>query len=120
MKSTPTPDISLETLLQLLVESGFEIVLKPESALLAQSAKPRVRARTVQAEAKIKGLIVPDENVILINRDLTKQERVITAIHELIHLHSPSLSEKATEREAQRLYAKLDARDLGYLEFLVS
>jgi len=117
MKST-TPDISLETLLQLLVESGFEIVLKPESALLAQSAKPRVRART--ATATIKGLIVPDENVILINRDLTKQERVITAIHELIHLHSPKLSEDVTEQEAQRLFARLNERDLGYLEFLVS
>lgn len=117
MANTSNLVVPLETLLSLLAESGFEIVLKKESVLLAKSAQPNVRARQA---AKIKGLIVPDENVILINRDLTTDERVITAIHELIHLHSPELSEADTERAALKLFGKLSQRDQGYLEFLVS
>lgn len=116
--SRKTSTISLSELLALLRESGFTVELKKESALLAQSNKPKVRARATTTT--IKGLIVPDRNVIMINRDLSVDERVVTAIHELIHLHSPELSEEVTEQEAQRLFGELSQRDLGYLEFLVS
>lgn len=113
-------------LIKLLQESGFTVELKREEVLLAQSAKPNVRARRVpvleqvENRAQIKGLIVPDHNTIYINRSLPVDERVKTALHELIHLHSPELNETQTEREALRLYREANDRDLGYLEFLVS
>ncbi|MDO8471866.1 MAG: hypothetical protein Q7S64_01775 [bacterium] len=123
--------LTTRQLIKHLQESGFTVELKREAVLLAESAKPNVRARQVpvyeQVEyqragrpAEIKGLIVPDSNTILINRSLPVNERVITAIHELIHLHSPELTENETEQEAVRLYRESNDHDLGYLEFLVS
>lgn len=118
MKPKKTPTISFKALVQMLQESGFEIVVTSEKKLIKGVVGPKVRARATSTV--IKGLIVPDENVIMINRSLDTKERVVTALHELIHLHSPQLSESATERQALRMYKTLSDKELGFVEFLVS
>ena len=118
MKRKSPSKISFNALVRLLQESGFEIVVTSEKKLIKQVTGPKVRARSTATV--IKGLIVPDENTIMINRDLDTKERVVTALHELIHLHSPELSESATERQALRMYKTLSDKDLGFVEFLVS
>ena len=123
MATNDQPTISISQLLRLLDESGFEVRLAPEKRLLEAAARPehRVRASAAVAEAvKIKGLILPDDYQILVNRSLPLEERVKTVIHELIHLQAPELSEGATERQAQLLYRGLTPGQLGRLEFLVS
>jgi len=117
-KVKKTTNLTVRQLINQLHQSGYSMELKSESALLSQSNKQHARAR--QIAAQIKGLIVPDSNSIFINRSLPVEERVVTALHELIHLHSPQLSETETEREALRLYRESNDHDLGYLEFLVS
>lgn len=123
MTKSDRPTISVAQLLRLLEESGFEVRLTSEKSLLkaAAQAAGRVRALAAVAQAvKIKGLIVPDDYRILINRSLGLEERVQTMIHELIHLQAPELSEAATERQAQAIYRGLTPNQLGQLEFLVS
>ena len=123
MSQKTSPTISVRQLLQLLEESGFAVALAGEKRLLEEAAKPSamVRARTaVAAPVKIKGLILPDEYRILVNRELGLEERVKTVLHELIHLQAPDLSEAATERQALTLYKHLTPSELGQLEFLVS
>jgi len=123
MKKSATKQIKTSELLRLLELSGFDVRLAHQKKMLKEAAKPgvMVRARAVvAAPVKIKGLILPDEYRILVNRDLELDERVKTVLHELIHLRSPEIGEQRTEKEAHRLYRQLTPNQLGRLEFLVS
>ncbi len=122
MKKATVSPITVAQLLKLLEESGFDVSLKGEKQMLeAANKKKDARARAVVAEnIKIKGLILPDEFQIMINRDLPLEERVKTVLHELIHLRAPDISEAATEKATEALYRDLTADQLGRLEFLVS
>jgi hypothetical protein len=123
MSQKTPPKINVRQLLQLLEESGFDVTIVGEKRLIEEAAKPSamVRARTaVAAPVKIKGLILPDQYRILVNRELGLEERVKTVLHELIHLQAPDLSESVTERQTLTLYKHLTPNELGQLEFLVS
>ncbi len=101
MKKAGARTIQLNQLTKALVQSGYEINLK-------------------RASCKVRGLIIPDQNEIFINQLLPINERVITILHEMIHLYDAKLDEDETEATAQAIFANLSTAELGYLEFLVA
>lgn len=103
-----------------LLHSGFRVVLRQGKTLsrLSQESASRLRAR--QYEQQTLGLILPEEGEIAINQEIPLPERVQTLLHELVHLYDDRLSERATERHAQRIYRTLNEEQLGWLEFMVS
>lgn len=118
MAKSAVPTINANQLLRLLEESGFVVKLATEPVLLLESTRPNAISR-LRASVKIKGLILPDENRILINQELGLEERVKTVLHELIHLQAPEMSEAATEAATLALYRDLTTEQLGRFEFLV-
>lgn len=110
-------NINFTTIKTILYREGFHILVCSDLQVRKLSGFSPTHCREKNS---ISGLIIPDRNEIIINKSLILQERVLTLVHELIHLVDPKLSEKQTEASAQTLYTKLSDRSLGFLEFAVS
>jgi len=109
--------ITFSTIKNALYKEGFHILVCSDSQVKQLSGFSKKYCRDKNS---IKGLVLPDKNEIVINKSLSVKERVLTLIHELIHLANPKLSEKQTEHQTQALYRRLTKNNLGYLEFAVS
>lgn len=110
-------DINFTSIKNILYQEGFHILVCSDLQVRKLSGFAPIHCREKNS---INGLIIPDRNEIVINKSLSLKERVLTLVHELIHLANPKLTEKQTEASAQNLYAKLSDRSLGFLEFAVS
>ena len=101
------------------LDSGYEIRLFPRRRLeqMALDAPAEVK-RHIQSN--IMGLIMPDENMIGLASDLTKEERTATLLHELIHLFNPDIEEDEVENLTLELESSLAPSQYGFLQFLVS
>lgn len=121
VKTNPVPtNLTVQRLLRNMRAAGFTVSLASAPQLRARLNRPGVRHRAPAASPSVLGVIVPDENAILINRTLSLEERVKTVLHELIHLAEPLLSENKTKLATQKLFTGLTEHQRGYLEFLVS
>lgn len=96
---------------QVLVESGYEVVLMRASRWPKKDVYHRRRG--------IKGYIVPDEMRIYVNQSIGINDRVVTLIHELLHEIYPSWTEGQVEKEAKRTFKALSVPQLGFLQFFV-
>lgn len=110
-------DINFTTIKTILYQEGFHILVCSDTQVRKLSGFSPTHCREKNS---INGLVIPDRNEIIINKNLDLKERVLTLIHELIHLANPRFNEKQTENSAQTLYTKLSDRNLGFLEFAVS
>lgn len=64
------------------------------------------------------GCIDRDQGIIYLRIGQSLQERVITVMHEFIHLRLDTDDDELVEREAQRLFNALTISQLGFLEFV--
>lgn len=110
-------NIKAKQLINILYQEGFHILICSDTQVKKFSGFAPIYC---QDDNTIKGLILPDRNEIVINKAFDLHERVLTLIHELIHLFDPKISEDQTENEAIELYNNLNDSDLGYFEFAVS
>lgn len=110
-------EISFPKLKDILYKEGYHILLLSDWQLnrLINLAPHICRWRNV-----VKGLTLPDRNEIAINKSLNLKERVLTLIHELVHLADKNLTEDETEEVAQKLYRNFNNRELGFMEFATS
>lgn len=67
----------------------------------------------------LKGFIEPDNDTILINKQLNSQEKIITIIHEFIHEIEPRWSEEKVERQANKIFLTLEKNDLDFFNNLI-
>lgn len=109
--------ITVEKIKNLLFNEGYHILVCSDSHLNRLSG---ISAAYSRADRSIKGLSLPDKYEIVINKSLNTKERVLTLIHELIHLLDEKLSEHQTERKTQIIYSSLSESDLGLFEFITS
>lgn len=109
--------ITFQNLKGVLSKEGYHILVFTDSQVKRISGFSSVLC---QEDKNIKGLVLPDRNEIIINKKLLLKERVLTLIHELIHILLPRLSETKTEKEAKKLYSEFSDSDLGFFEFAVS
>ena len=101
------------------LDSGYEIHFYPSRQLeqLALDAPAEVKRHL---HSDIMGLIMPDENLIGIASELTNDERAVTLLHELIHLHNPDIDEESVEDLTLEMENSLTPGQFGFLQFLVS
>lgn len=113
--TTPT----FSQLKKAFLDSGYEIRKLPRKNLeqLSLDAPAEVKRHL---QSNIMGLIMPDQNIIGLAKELTIDERATTLLHELIHLHNPELEEEAVENLTLEMESKLPAAEYGFLQFLVS
>ena len=125
MKSALAPNTTatlIPTFAQLkrtFIESGFEIRRIPRQTLegMALDAPAEVKRHL---NTNIMGLILPDENMIAIARELESDEAAVTLLHEMIHLYDESLAEDDVENVTLELEESLNPEQFGFLQFLVS
>lgn len=110
-------NIDFPTIKKILYREGFHILICSDIQVKKISGFSPTYCRDKNA---INGLILPDRNEIIINKNLNPKERVLTLMHELIHLADSKLNENQTEDRAQSLYRTLSDKNLGFLEFAVS
>ena len=67
----------------------------------------------------IKGFIDPETDTILINQNLSHNEKITTIIHEFIHELEPSWSETKVEKACQQISKKLNKSDKSFFNNLV-
>jgi hypothetical protein len=113
--NTPT----FSQLKKTFVESGYEIRFFPRHRLehLSLDAPAEVK-RHVHSD--IMGLIMPDQNVIGLATDLTREEKAATLLHELIHMYDPNLDEEEVEDLTLEMENNLSGEQMGFLQFLIS
>jgi hypothetical protein len=101
------------------LESGYEIRRIPRQTLegMALDAPSEVKRHL---NTNIMGLIVPDENIIAIARELDNDEAATTLLHEMIHLWNEDLDEDLVENMTLELEQTIPANQFGFLQFLVS
>lgn len=67
----------------------------------------------------VKGFIEPDNDTILICRNLSHEEKIITIIHELLHEIKPHWSENKVETHSNRLFQNLKKSERRFFENLI-
>ncbi|MFA4931101.1 MAG: hypothetical protein WC570_04530 [Patescibacteria group bacterium] len=67
----------------------------------------------------VKGFIEPDNNKILINNNLSHQEKITTIIHEFLHEIFPQWSENKVEKECRKLYHQMSSSDIHFFDKLI-
>lgn len=110
---------SFAQLKKTFVESGYEIRTLPRHELESLSLDAPYDVKRHQS-SNIMGLIMPDENLIGLAQDLSTDERAVTLLHELIHLHDEELLEDDVEQYTLELEQSLTPSQFGFLQFLVS
>ncbi len=115
MSSTP----SFSSLKRVFLNSGYEVRNFTRNRLeeLALDAPTEVKRHQ---DSNIMGLILPDEMIIGIARDLTDEEKAVTLLHELLHLWDPELDEESVEELTIELEQQLSPGQFGFLQFLAS
>jgi hypothetical protein len=101
------------------LDSGFEIRLVPRRQLegLALDAPYEVKRHL---DTNIMGLIMPDEYTIALAKELDTDDRAVTLLHELIHLHDENLPEEEVEALTGEMEQTLTPAQFGFLQFLVA
>lgn len=67
----------------------------------------------------LRGMLLPDQNRILIKRDISLDERTRTLIHELLHEAQPGWVEDLIETATNKIYDNLSEKEKGYFMFFV-
>ena len=101
------------------MESGYEIRRIPRQTLegMALDAPAEVKRHL---DTNIMGLILPDENMIAIAKELEPEEAGVTLLHELVHLWREDLEEDEVENMTLELEQSIEPEQFGFLQFLVS
>jgi hypothetical protein len=101
------------------INSGYEIRRIPRHTLegMALDAPTEVKRHL---NSNIMGLIMPDEGIIGIAKELPNDEAATTLLHELIHLHNEDMEEEDVENATLELEQQLNPEQFGFLEFLVA
>lgn len=68
---------------------------------------------------KVKGFIEPDNDTILICRNLSQEEKIITIIHEFLHEIEPRWQEAKVEKYSNQLFQKLTPPEKLFFENLL-
>lgn len=110
---------SFAQLKKTFVESGYEIRTLPRHELESLALDAPYDVKRHQS-SNIMGLIMPDENIIGLAKDLSVDERAVTLLHELIHLHDEEIEEEDVEQYTLELEQSLTPSQFGFLQFLVS
>lgn len=101
------------------LDSGFEIRFLPRQQLERLSLDAPFEVKR-HVHSSIMGLIMPDENVIGLATELSKEERVATLLHELIHLYDEDMDEEDVENLTLEMENTLNPNQYGFLQFLAS
>ncbi len=67
----------------------------------------------------IKGFIEPDTDTILINSQLSDEEKIITIIHEFLHEIKPEWSEVKVEKTSQEIFQTLKPEDQNFFQKII-
>lgn len=100
--------------IEALIEQGYEVRLTSDFSGAIDFGRFRA------ARGQVKGFIFPDDLVILINKNLPLEERIITLIHELLHELFPKWGEVKVESTTQSVYRSLSAQQKQVLEGFIS
>lgn len=99
-----------QRVIEALIEQGYEVRLTSDFSGAIDFGRFRA------ARGQVKGFIFPDDLVILINKHLPLEERVVTLIHELLHELFPKWGEIKIEATTQTVYQKLSRGEHQVLE----
>jgi len=101
------------------LDSGYEIRFIPRHQLegMALDAPAEVKRHL---DTNIMGLIMPDDYIIGIAKELDTDERAETLLHEIIHLIRPEMAEDEVEALTVEMSATLSPQQFGFLQFLAS
>jgi hypothetical protein len=115
MNNNPT----FNQLRKTFLDSGYEIRHFPARELerLALDAPLEVKRHV---DTNIMGLIMPDQGIIGIARELPNDDKAITLLHELIHLYDEEMDEEEVEALTVEFESSLTPQQFGFLQFLVS
>jgi hypothetical protein len=67
----------------------------------------------------IKGFIMPENDTILINKNLDDREKIITIIHEFLHEIEPNWPEHKVERQCLTLFRQLSPLDQKFFQKII-
>ncbi|MEI6477555.1 MAG: hypothetical protein WCO52_01025 [bacterium] len=101
------------------VDSGYEIRFLPRHRLEGMSLDAPAEVKR-HVHSDIMGLIMPDQNVIGLATELTREERAATLLHELIHMYDSEIPEDEVEDLTLEMENLLTPAQYGFLQFLVS
>ncbi len=96
-----------------LLENGFEIRQTRDFSGAIDFG------RFSEARGLVKGYVFPDDLVILINKDQSPKEKLITLIHETLHDLFPRFSEPKIEKTALSVYRALSDENRSILTSLL-
>lgn len=119
MNNTPGLKPTFSQLKKTLLDSGFEIRIFPQHTVerLALDAPAEVKRHL---DSNIKGLTMPDENIIALAEEQSISERGTTLLHEMIHLFDENIDEEEVEEMTLDLEQQLTPDQIGFLQFLVA
>ncbi len=119
MNQTPTQNPSFNQLKKTLLDSGYEIRVFPQHTVerLALDAPAEVKRHL---DSNIKGLTMPDENMIVLAEEQSVEERAVTLLHEMIHLFDDQIDEEVVEEMTLDMEQALNPNQIGFLQFLVA
>jgi hypothetical protein len=80
----------------------------------------RDRLPRFQTDCSISGYLDPQNDRIVIRRNLSAEERAITLLHELVHQCYPEWSEADVEACAVYTYERLSEDDRAIISFLAT
>jgi len=109
--------INFIKLKEILYQEGYHILLLSDSRINSMTT---LTPHISRSRGLVHGLVMPDRNEIAINENLSLKERVLTLVHELIHIADKRYSEKVTEKLTHKLYKNFSDGELGFMEFAVS
>lgn len=109
--------ILINNLKNILYQTGYHVILISDTQLKNLAG---ISEHFSQDRGVVKGLFLPDRFEIIINQSLSEKEKVLTLIHELIHIDKPQLNENIVEKTTFRVFKRLSSRELGFFEFAVS
>lgn len=101
------------------LDSGYEIRKIPRRDLEHMSLDAPAEVKR-HLNSNIMGLIMPDQNIIGLAKELNPDDRATTLLHELIHLYDSSLDEDDVEELTLEMENSLPLSQYGFLRFLVS
>ena len=110
-------EIIINNLKNILYQTGYHVILISDVQIKNIAG---ISEHFSQDQGLVKGLFLPDKFEIIINRSLSKKEKVLTLIHELIHIDKPKLKENSVEKATLILFSQLNPAELGFFEFAVS
>ena len=68
----------------------------------------------------IKGFIEPDNDIILINNNLSDEEKIITIIHEFLHEIYPEWPENKVEKNCHLIWNNMSVEDKHFFFQLIN